>query len=122
MSPRRRRSNIGTERFEPAPLEGPLLDVKDLTTYFKTPHGLARARLADDTECATAFEGERDAVDGPGETTRRLEVGGEILDVEEWPFKGRRLEALGPDVRTPATRAHRALSRTSNFARSASPR
>ena len=43
MSPRRRRSNIGSERFEPAPIEGPLLDVKDLTTYFKTPRGLARA-------------------------------------------------------------------------------
>ena len=43
MSPRRRRSNIGSERFEPAPTEGPLLDVKDLTTYFKTPRGLARA-------------------------------------------------------------------------------
>ena len=43
MSPRRRRSNIGSERFEPAQVEGPLLDVKDLTTYFKTPRGLARA-------------------------------------------------------------------------------
>ena len=43
MSPRRRRSNIGTERFETAPLDGPLLEVKDLKTAFKTPRGLARA-------------------------------------------------------------------------------
>jgi peptide/nickel transport system ATP-binding protein len=43
MSARRRRSNIGEERFEPAPLDGPLLDVVDLKTSFKTPRGLARA-------------------------------------------------------------------------------
>ena len=43
MSPRRRRSNIGPERFEPAPLDGPLLDVVDLKTAFRTPRGLARA-------------------------------------------------------------------------------
>ena len=43
MSPRRRRSNIGTERFETAPLDGPLLEVKNLKTAFKTPRGLARA-------------------------------------------------------------------------------
>src|SRR3954462_7631842 len=43
MSARRRRSNIGEERFEPAPLDGPLLEVVDLKTAFKTPRGLARA-------------------------------------------------------------------------------
>ena len=43
MSPRRRRSNIGAERFESAPLDGPLLDVIDLKTAFKTARGLARA-------------------------------------------------------------------------------
>ncbi len=43
MTPRRRRTNIGTERFEPAPLDGPLLDVVDLRTYFRTQRGLARA-------------------------------------------------------------------------------
>ena len=40
---RRRRTNIGEERFEPAPLDGPLLDVVDLKTAFRTPRGLARA-------------------------------------------------------------------------------
>ena len=43
MSARRRRSNITEERFEPAPLDGPLLEVVDLKTAFKTPRGLARA-------------------------------------------------------------------------------
>jgi len=43
VSARRRRSNIGEERFEAAPLDGPLLDVVDLKTAFKTPRGLARA-------------------------------------------------------------------------------
>ncbi len=43
MSPRRRRSNIGAERFEAAPLDGSLLEVIDLKTAFRTPRGLARA-------------------------------------------------------------------------------
>jgi peptide/nickel transport system ATP-binding protein len=43
MSTRRRRTHIGEQRFEPAPLDGPLLEVVDLTTYFDTPRGLARA-------------------------------------------------------------------------------
>jgi len=43
VSTRRRRTHIGEERFEPAPLDGPLLDVVDLTTYFDTPRGRARA-------------------------------------------------------------------------------
>ncbi len=43
MTTRRRRSNLGEERFEPAPLDGPLLDVVDLKTHFETPRGLARA-------------------------------------------------------------------------------
>ncbi len=43
MSPRRRRSHAGAERFEAAPLDGPLLDVRDLRTAFKTARGLARA-------------------------------------------------------------------------------
>jgi peptide/nickel transport system ATP-binding protein len=40
---RRRRTNIAEERFDPAPLDGPLLDVIDLKTAFKTPRGFARA-------------------------------------------------------------------------------
>ncbi|MGZ4675237.1 MAG: ABC transporter ATP-binding protein [Acidimicrobiia bacterium] len=43
MSTRRRRTHIGEDRFEPAPLDGPLLDVIDLKTYFETPRGVARA-------------------------------------------------------------------------------
>ena len=43
MSTRRRRTHIGDERFEPAPLDGALLDVVDLKTYFDTPRGIARA-------------------------------------------------------------------------------
>ena len=43
MSARRRRSHTASERFEVAALDGPLLDVTDLKTAFKTPRGLARA-------------------------------------------------------------------------------
>src|SRR4051812_29353195 len=44
MSPRRRRgASTSEERFEPAPLDGALLEVVDLKTAFKTPRGLARA-------------------------------------------------------------------------------
>ncbi len=43
MSTRRRRSHAGAERFEAAPAEGPLLNVVDLKTAFKTSRGLARA-------------------------------------------------------------------------------
>ncbi len=43
MSTRRRRSHAGAERFEAAPAEGPLLNVVDLKTAFKTARGLARA-------------------------------------------------------------------------------
>jgi peptide/nickel transport system ATP-binding protein len=43
MSPRRRRGSAHEERFESASLDGPLLDVIDLTTHFETPRGLARA-------------------------------------------------------------------------------
>ena len=41
MSPRRRKSPA--DRFADAPLDGPLLEVDDVTTYFKTPRGLVRA-------------------------------------------------------------------------------
>ena len=43
MSTRRRRSHVGAERFEAAPQDGPLLEVVDLKTAFKTARGLARA-------------------------------------------------------------------------------
>ncbi len=40
MSPRRKR---GTERFAEVPLDGPLLEVSDLRTHFRTERGLVRA-------------------------------------------------------------------------------
>ena len=43
MSARRRRSHTASDRFEAAALDGPLLDVTDLKTAFKTSRGLARA-------------------------------------------------------------------------------
>jgi peptide/nickel transport system ATP-binding protein len=44
VSPRRsRKKDAPTTRFEPAPLDGPLLDVTDLHTHFETPRGSARA-------------------------------------------------------------------------------
>src|SRR5689334_5407464 len=41
MSPRRHKRSA--DRFADAPLEGPLLDVDGVKTYFKTPRGLVRA-------------------------------------------------------------------------------
>jgi peptide/nickel transport system ATP-binding protein len=40
---KRRGKEPTTERFEPAPLDGPLLDVHDLHTFFTTGRGTARA-------------------------------------------------------------------------------
>ena len=40
MSPRRRKTE---SRFADAPLDGPLLEVEDVRTYFKTERGLVRA-------------------------------------------------------------------------------
>jgi peptide/nickel transport system ATP-binding protein len=41
VSPRRRRR--ADDRFADAPLDGPLLEVSDIQTFFKTPRGLVRA-------------------------------------------------------------------------------
>jgi oligopeptide/dipeptide ABC transporter ATP-binding protein len=43
VSPRRGKRETPTTRFEPAPLDGPLLDVTDLRTAFSTERGMARA-------------------------------------------------------------------------------
>ncbi len=43
MSPRRAKKGAAAERFEAAPLDGPLLEVRDLRTAFETGRGLARA-------------------------------------------------------------------------------
>lgn len=43
MSPRRTRGARGRERFPDAPGEGPLLEVENVATYFKTDRGLVRA-------------------------------------------------------------------------------
>jgi peptide/nickel transport system ATP-binding protein len=43
VSPRRKRGAAPSERFAAAPLDGPLLDVTDLRTAFRTSRGLARA-------------------------------------------------------------------------------
>ena len=43
MSPRRGRPKKADDRFADAPLDGPLLDVTDVQTFFKTPRGLVRA-------------------------------------------------------------------------------
>jgi peptide/nickel transport system ATP-binding protein len=43
LSPIRRRGHRGAERFADAPLDGPLLDVDDVKTQFKTERGLVHA-------------------------------------------------------------------------------
>jgi peptide/nickel transport system ATP-binding protein len=44
VSPRRQRRSLATEeRFPTAPLDGPLLEVTDVSTHFKTARGLVRA-------------------------------------------------------------------------------
>jgi peptide/nickel transport system ATP-binding protein len=44
MSPRRQRRSLDAdERFPSAPLDGPLLEVDDLKTHFRSPRGLVRA-------------------------------------------------------------------------------
>jgi peptide/nickel transport system ATP-binding protein len=43
VSPRRKKAAAPGDRFESAPLDGPLLEVKDLKTAFQTGRGLARA-------------------------------------------------------------------------------
>src|ERR1700687_4398752 len=41
MSPRRKRA--AADRFADAPLDGPLLEVEGVQTFFKTPRGLVHA-------------------------------------------------------------------------------
>ena len=43
MRRRKRAGAPGTERFADAPLDGPLLEVDDVKTHFKTPRGLVHA-------------------------------------------------------------------------------
>jgi peptide/nickel transport system ATP-binding protein len=44
MSPRRQRKSLDAdERFPSAPLDGPLLEVADIKTHFRSPRGLVRA-------------------------------------------------------------------------------
>jgi peptide/nickel transport system ATP-binding protein len=43
VTPLRRRRSRGADRFADAPLDGPLLEVDDIKTYFKTERGLVRA-------------------------------------------------------------------------------
>jgi peptide/nickel transport system ATP-binding protein len=44
MSPRRQRKSLDAdERFPSAPLDGPLLEVADVKTHFRSPRGLVRA-------------------------------------------------------------------------------
>jgi peptide/nickel transport system ATP-binding protein len=43
VSPRARRRRDASDRFADAPLDGPLLDVKDVQTHFRTDRGLVRA-------------------------------------------------------------------------------
>ncbi len=43
MTPLRRRRGASADRFADAPLDGPLLDVEDVKTYFKTDRGMVRA-------------------------------------------------------------------------------
>src|SRR4051812_47855394 len=43
MSPRRAKRGSGADRFADAPLDGPLLEVADVKTKFKTPRGLVHA-------------------------------------------------------------------------------
>jgi len=43
VSLRRKKASAPSDRFESAPLDGPLLEVKDLKTAFETGRGLARA-------------------------------------------------------------------------------
>ena len=43
MSPRRQKVSPDADRFPSAPLDGPLLEVRDIKTHFRTPRGLVRA-------------------------------------------------------------------------------
>jgi peptide/nickel transport system ATP-binding protein len=43
MTPLRRRRGSSADRFADAPLDGPLLDVEEIKTYFKTERGMVRA-------------------------------------------------------------------------------
>jgi peptide/nickel transport system ATP-binding protein len=43
VSPRKSRRERGSERFTDAPLDGPLLEVDNIQTHFKTERGLVRA-------------------------------------------------------------------------------
>src|SRR5690606_8994859 len=83
-------------------------------------HGLAAAGLADQAERASSVERERHAVDGPYHAPGRVEVGLEVDDVEQ--VGARCGEVVGAGVDVAAALGHSALSRTSNRARTTSPR
>jgi peptide/nickel transport system ATP-binding protein len=104
MSPfrRRRESLEGTERFPTEPLEGPLLEVKDVTTHFDSPRGMVHAvdgvSFTLDRGRTLGIVGES----GSGKTVLARSVMGLLPKTRvhrsgSIKFEGREIGNLGPD-------------------------
>jgi peptide/nickel transport system ATP-binding protein len=104
MSPfRRRHENLeGAERFPPEPLEGPLLEVKDVRTHFDSPRGVVHAV---DGVSFTLDRGRTLGVvgeSGSGKTVLARSVMGllpksHVIRSGSIKFEGREIGTLGPE-------------------------
>ena len=104
MSPRRRRreSLEGADRFPAEPLEGPLLEVQDVTTHFQTTRGVVHAV---DGVSFTLDRGRTIGVvgeSGSGKTVLARSVMGllpkaNVIRSGSIKFEGREIGTLGPD-------------------------
>ncbi len=103
MSPRHRRENLETaERFPAEPLDGPLLEVRDVKTYFDSPRGVVHAV---DGVSFTLDRGRTLGVvgeSGSGKTVLARSLMGllpkkHVIRSGSIRFEGREIGNLGPD-------------------------
>jgi peptide/nickel transport system ATP-binding protein len=104
MSPlrRRRESLEGADRFPTEPLEGPLLEVRDVKTYFDSPRGVVHAV---DGVSFTLDRGRTIGVvgeSGSGKTVLARSIMGllpktRVIRSGSIKFEGREIGSLGPD-------------------------
>jgi peptide/nickel transport system ATP-binding protein len=103
LSPRRRRESLDTgDRFPSEPLEGPLLEVQDVTTHFDTPRGVVHAvdgvSFSLDRGRTLGVVGES----GSGKTVLARSIMGllpkmHVIRTGSIKFESREIGNLGPD-------------------------